>query len=501
MTLYIIAIGGTGARCVEAVTQCAAAGLYTEEPIKILFVDADESNGNLSRTTETIKTYQECHQLVKNNAQTPWLQTPIELLSFWSPFSNSTNKTLGSFLNYNSYKNNHPALGHLFDVLYTKDEREAPLDVGFRGRPAIGSAIISQVNFDESEQEPWATLIKLIRADLGTGKSVNIFLCGSIFGGTGASGFPTIGRLLVNKLSRLEGRDRLKIGGLLMLPYFAFLVPNDRGSNEIHARADQFLLNTESALRYYVNEAQSTFDAVYMLGNQNPTNVKFSIGKNSQSNEPHFIELYAALAAKHFLGNSASGETGKVILIGRASPGRITWKDLPDSEEVKQKLVNTTRFAFAWMANLVPELAYASKVGVKKFQDQAPWFSSFFRPEQGFLGKMIGNRQMQSLPEFNELPQQEAIETIKKWCNSYLRWLNKLHFSGDNIELFKPEIFGGGEGRLSAESFAGLVFDDSRDKDKRSLDTIQLLKEKLDGKIGQPGTVGLANSLYLQCKP
>ncbi len=501
MTLYIIAIGGTGARCVEAVTQCAAAGLYTEEPIKILFVDADESNGNLSRTTETIKTYQECHQLVKNNAQTPWLQTPIELLSFWSPFSNSTNKTLGSFLNYNSYKNNHPALGHLFDVLYTKDEREAPLDVGFRGRPAIGSAIISQVNFDESEQEPWATLIKLIRADLGTGKSVNMFLCGSIFGGTGASGFPTIGRLLVNKLSRLEGRDRLKIGGLLMLPYFAFLVPNDRDSNGIHARADQFLLNTESALRYYVNEAQSTFDAVYMLGSQNPTNVKFSIGKNSQSNEPHFIELYAALAAKHFLGNSASGETGKVILIGRGSPGRVTWKDLPDSEEVKQKLVNTTRFAFAWMANLVPELAYASKVGVKKFQDQAPWFSSFFRPEQGFLGKMIGNRQMQTLPEFNELPQQEAIETIKKWCNSYLRWLNKLHFSGDNIELFKPEIFGAGEGRLSAESFAGLVFDDSRDKDKRSLDTIQLLKEKLDGKIGQPGTVGLAKSLYLQCKP
>ena len=313
MTLYIIAIGGTGARCVEAITQCAATGLFTEEPIKVVFVDADESNGNLSRTSETIKTYQECYELTKNNAQIPWMKTPIELLSFRSPFSNSTNKTLGSFLNYNSYKNSHPALGHLFDVLYTKDERETPLDVGFRGRPAIGSAIISQVNFDETEQEPCATLIKLIRADLGTGKSVHIFLCGSIFGGTGASGFPTIGRLLVNKLSRLEGCDRLKIGGLLMLPYFAFLVPNEQDNNSIYARADQFLLNTESALRYYVNEAQSTFDAVYMLGNQNPSNVKFSIGKNSQCNEPHFIELYAALAAKHFLLDADRGEPGRVI--------------------------------------------------------------------------------------------------------------------------------------------------------------------------------------------
>lgn len=501
MTLYIIAIGGTGARCVEAITQCAAAGLFTEEPIKVVFVDADESNGNLSRTSETIKTYQECYELTKNNAQIPWMQTPIELLSFWSPFSNSTNKTLGSFLNYNSYKNSHPALGHLFDVLYTKDERETPLDVGFRGRPAIGSAIISQVNFDETEQEPWTTLIKLIRADLGTGKSVHIFLCGSIFGGTGASGFPTIGRLLVNKLSRLEGRNRLKIGGLLMLPYFAFLVPNEQDNNEIYARADQFLLNTESALRYYVNEAQSTFDAVYMLGNQNPSNVKFSIGKNSQCNEPHFIELYAALAAKHFLLDADRGEPGKVILMGRNSPGRITWKDLPDSEEVKQKLVNTTRFAFAWMANLVPELAYASKVGVKGFQKQAPWFSSFFRPVQGLFG-IIGSRDMQSLPEFNDVTEQQAIETIKKWCNSYLRWLNKLHFSGDNIELFRPEMFTGGEGKISAENFAGLVFEDSRDKDKRSQDTIQVLKEKLDAKtLGQAGTVGLAKSLYLQCKP
>ena len=104
--------------------------------------------------------------------------------------------------------------------------------------------------------------------------------------------------------------------------------------------------------------------------------------------------------------------------------------------------------------------------------------------------------------KFNDSTEQEAIETIKKWCNSYLRWLNKLHFSGDNIELFRPEMFTGGEGKISAENFAGLVFEDSRDKDKRSQDTIQVLKEKLDAKtLGQAGTVGLAKSLYLQCKP
>ena len=57
MGLYLIGIGGTGAKCVEAVAKLAAMGLFTEEPIKVLFVDADETNGNLARARTSIGTY------------------------------------------------------------------------------------------------------------------------------------------------------------------------------------------------------------------------------------------------------------------------------------------------------------------------------------------------------------------------------------------------------------------------------------------------------------
>lgn len=47
MSIYIIGIGGTGARCIEAIIHFAALGLFNQETLHLLFVDADETNGNL----------------------------------------------------------------------------------------------------------------------------------------------------------------------------------------------------------------------------------------------------------------------------------------------------------------------------------------------------------------------------------------------------------------------------------------------------------------------
>ena len=155
MAFYLIGIGGTGAKCVEAIVQVAAVGLFIEEPIRVLFVDSDVTNGNLNRAINSLRIYQSCYGLLGDSLlwdekqQYPWMKTRIKSFSpyVWSPFGNTVvNRNLSSFFNYNNFKENNPALGNFFDVLYTKDEREVPLDVGFRGRPAIGSAIMSQVN-------------------------------------------------------------------------------------------------------------------------------------------------------------------------------------------------------------------------------------------------------------------------------------------------------------------------------------------------------------------
>ncbi|VXD10296.1 conserved hypothetical protein [Planktothrix serta PCC 8927] len=496
MSIYIIGIGGTGAKCVEAIAQLAAIGLFNEQPLKVLFIDADETNGNLNRARSSLSSYQRCYELVSggDKQQCPWMKTPIESFDLWSPFAEqSFNKELKTFFNYNTLKQNQPTLGNLFDVLYTKEEREANLDVGFRGRPAIGSAVMSQVDLDRLDQEPWGRFIQQIQTDTSSGKNPKVFLCGSIFGGTGASGLPTIARLIDNKLKKINIRDRVQIGCLFALPYFGFSATPDEDPNGIYARSEQFLLNTEAALRYYVTQGQVIFDTVYLLGNENFSTVKFSIGKNDQCNDPHFIELYAGLAARQFLLKPPS-QKGAVVLISRKNMGHLTWNDIPEQGEVKPNLVNATRFAYTWLAEIAPELANAKQQGVDRFQRLAPWLTKFFRPAKS----------QANLPEFSDLKQQEAIGIISNWCENYLRWLTEIHkCTGDSIELFNVSAFDDLNSELKGEELPNLVIGDNRDKSRKSQDTPKKIKERLNPSVVTPpnqGTVGLAKAVYLLCK-
>ncbi|HEY9828878.1 MAG TPA: hypothetical protein V6D19_25955 [Stenomitos sp.] len=495
MSFYIVAIGGTGARCVEALIHLAASGLLTQDRIQVMFIDPDESNGNLTRTRNTLKQYQACRALLTaQEIVCPWLQTPIESLEVWSPFQDGSNKTLGTFFNYESYRHSNKALGHLFDVLYTKAERNAELDVGFRGRPAIGAAIMSQVRLERSGQDVWSRLIQNIELDLGQGKFPKVFLCGSIFGGTGASGFPTIGRLLKNRLDQAKASDRVKLGGLLMLPYFQFSVPSGQDSGDIYAKPEQFLLNTEAALRYY--QIQGIFKSIYLLGDQDPATVKnFSIGKNTQQNDPHFIELYAALAARHFFLNE---DTAPVVLLSRRNAQQITWDDVPDRAQVKVRLANTARFAFLWVANVEPELNQG-KNNIGEFQKLAPWFSKFFRPKGWFVGG-------KGLPDLNEDSQQEEIRLIHDWSVSFLQWLGTLHFSGGevrNVQLFRASLFleRTGQVRRTTDDFPRLVLG-AEGLEQANTASPKALKEQLTLQTDNfPGAAGLATALYSLCKP
>ncbi|MCL2928428.1 MAG: hypothetical protein MGG37_10625 [Trichodesmium sp. MAG_R01] len=486
MGLYLIGIGGTGAKCVEAVAKLAAIGLFTEEPIKVLFVDADETNGNLARARTSIGTYKRTYDLMPTGDKTHcgWMKSKIESFDHWSPFAQE--KELRTFFNYNTIKQNQPTLANLFDVLYTKEEREANLDVGFRGRPAIGAAVMSQVDLDRLEQGPWGKLIEEIQGDTGSGKEPKIFLCGSIFGGTGASGLPTIARLIDNKLKKIKVRDRVQTGCLFVLPYFGFAPTPGENPDGVYARSEQFLLNTEAALRYYVTQGQEIFDRVYLLGNQNLSRVNFSIGKDSQRNDPHFLELYAALAARNFWRDSSTAK-GSVILMTRQQSGTISWDDIPEKAEVQPELVNATRFAFTWLAEIAPELEEAKKEKNARFQRLAPWMMEFYQ---------TGSKSGGTKPDFSDVDQQEAIGIINNWCEDYLGWLYSLHqCEGDNIALFQANAFPPNK-KLAGNELPNLIVGDSRDKGKKSRDTVKKLKDGL--KATPPGgTIGLAKSVYM----
>lgn len=505
MGIYVIGIGGTGSKCIEAVVQLGATGLFytnrteVNPSINVLFVDADETNGNLQRAQSSLEIYRNCYNQIASRSEETglWMTTKVDSVGrdgVWSPFDEQLlKKDLKTFFNYNTIKQNQADLAGLFDVLYTKEEREVTLDVGFRGRPAIGAAVMSQVNLDKLDQEPWGSLIKKVQEDAAGGKRPKIFLCGSIFGGTGASGLPTLARLIHNKLENLSIRTRVDLGSLFVLPYFGFSAPPGEDPDGIYARSDQFLLNTEAALRYYVTQAQEVFDRVYLLGNPNLTSVKFSIGKNSQLNQAHFIELYAALAVRDFSLQSSDGERGSVVLISRQNMGSVLWGDLPEESVVKQQLVQAAKFAYLWLAEIVPELEEAKKRSQDRFPRLLPWLDPFFRSRQN------------TLPEIGDAGQQKIIEVINKWCRDYLRWLYQVHeCKEDEIRLFRADALAQYEGKLKPEDLFSMVVDEDAKRTRRSDSLFKKLKEQIQAEAEtvpdtRRGVIALAKTTYRCC--
>jgi hypothetical protein len=57
MSDYVISIGGSGAKCVEAILHMSAAGLMPEGELNVIFVDPDISNGNLQRAQNILQLY------------------------------------------------------------------------------------------------------------------------------------------------------------------------------------------------------------------------------------------------------------------------------------------------------------------------------------------------------------------------------------------------------------------------------------------------------------
>jgi len=421
MRYYVIGIGGTGAKCVEAIAHLCAAGLMPAGELYALFVDPDIKNGNLNRAQAVLRRYIDL-QL----GATELLQTRIVLANpdFWTPFGDERRPKLSDFFKYHTLKADKKQIkfAHLFDVLYSEEEKEAELDIGFRGRPSIGAAVMAKT-VQLEQAEPWKTFRDRIAQDAKGGDGARIFLIGSIFGGTGAAGFPTIARLIKQELENI-GAENVKLGGALMLPYFAFPPVNSAG--QILARSENFLMKTQAALKYYnLRRNMECYDTVYLLGAESPGVVSSdgSGGGETQRNAPHFIELYAALAARHFfMSNPSTARSGTAYFrISRSQANSIDWTDLPDGNNgttVKHKLGQLCRFAFAYLGVYFPMLDSLAKGERKGYT--APWFVDFFERER---------------INTNAEKTRAHLDFVKAYCEDFLLWLASVQTSGEDDKI------------------------------------------------------------------
>lgn len=358
MSYYLIGIGGTGARCMEAFINLNGAGLLKDtQPIKLVYVDADVSCGNLTRTQQTADLYEKARKIGFGGSGL--FKNSIDQTKLWTPVEDKC-KNMDDVFQRTSLVNRKETkpLGILYDALFTKQERITSLDKGFRGHPAIGAAVMNQKM--DSQDLPWKELLPQINSD----KDAKIFLFASVFGGTGAAGFPTIAKLLHDFLNiDGEGKCVAKIGGSLVLPYFQFPPADDMNTKEMQAKVDEFMLNTKSALDYYEKSdlLGRVFTSIYMIGDNDLTEVKkFSLGSNDQKNEAHFVEMYAALAAFDFF-NKAGYDKAATPMIARSDNNNdtINWEDLPNvcqDGNLKDKLGTFMKVLYVYKNGVLPSL-------------------------------------------------------------------------------------------------------------------------------------------------
>ncbi len=359
MSYYFVSIGGTGAKVMESLTHLCIAGLLpSDERVYIAAIDPDVGNGNLERTSTALNNFAEFQNFSVGN-DTPLFKNKISIVRPfpWNPTGHD--KTLDDLTEFHHHRGT--PVGKLYEVLYTRRERSTTLNEGFRGHPSIGAAVLAK-NFDDRTNT--TTLTAQIEKTIGEGDSVKIFLAGSVFGGTGAAGLPTVARLLRNNLVDYAGR--ISIGGVLILPYFSF-TPTDV-KDELFARSENFLPNTKAALKYYA-ERENLFDATYFIGDSVMTPVgEFSVGSANQRNEAHVVELYAALAAVDFFARPINAP--KIFkYICHHERDKFSWSDFPASSE---RFVQFARFIFAYVHLVKPVLADLVSGNERAYK--YPWF-------------------------------------------------------------------------------------------------------------------------------
>lgn len=497
MNVFAIGIGGTGAKCVESLVHLHAAGLITDQAGKTIrlgtfLVEPDQQSTLLARTEIAVDRYSKLRKQL-GNATEGFAVSEIDHYGSWSPLAGAKpGISLDQVFSKPVLRNKASGLADLFNCLFPPEEQTAELDVGFRGRPPIGSAVMSRISLDEAAQSgEWKKLLADIKTASGSGDPPIIHLFGSVFGGTGASGVPTLGAMLKTWLQQ-QNVLKVKVHASLLLPYFDFDGQGDQGIG-IHAEVGNFQLNTDAALQYLSNNGKSCFDQVYLLGSDIKARYDFSIGGRSQVNDAHIIELLATLGIRH--GCSLESTKDYAYMISRGKEDQIDWEDIPDNGVVGTALAQAARFAVAWKRNYSLEIDAAQSTPLKEFTSGAPWIRKYFSISEESITKSEG---LPSIRSQEELALKQAIDG---YAATLLQWLRQ--FSRNTGLGFKQELFTE-EQLTNEETYANQLHNVVRGSAKPTLavnaDTVDRIKIQMD-KLPDPeikfrGVAGVADSLW-----
>ncbi len=304
--LFIFAIGGTGARVVKSLTMLLAAGVNLGDVSEIvpIIVDPHKANEDLVRTENLLRGYQRIRNGLNSKPKPgEFFSTEVTTLknlvndsdqiadTYTFPLPGVGNQKFHQYIDFGTLD---PANQALAELLFSDSNRDTEMNIGFVGNPNIGSVVLNQ--FGESDE------LRQMAANFGPND--RIFIVSSIFGGTGAAGFPIILKNIrgahentVLKDHNPEHLKNARIGALTALPYFG-LAPN----NDKRVQTATFNTKAKAALHYYARGVDRSVNRLYYIGDDLTKNYDYDPGDGakSQKNDAHLVELASALAIVDF---------------------------------------------------------------------------------------------------------------------------------------------------------------------------------------------------------
>ena len=339
MSKFVIAIGGTGMRCLESFVHLCAIGMFDNEEINILTLDTDQTNGNKGRVEQLIDLYQKVKSEKSDmidggspNANT-FFSAKINLYRFFTDYNATERKTYQNLSQMNSGTTEQKEDNRELSELMLDDSvRNFALDHGYRAQTHLGSMLMyngiveaaRSVAADKSKAKSQDKELAAFATKLAQDASnAMVFVFGSVFGGTGASSIPVIPVALTEAVRIVSGGSQsldlkvVKFGATLLTKYFTFKAPDksQKEKEKIIADASNFALNSQAALQFYQADptVKSCYKRLYHIGW--PINSidfteeapKTITGGAEQKNDCHVVELLSACAAYDFFTLSKFG--------------------------------------------------------------------------------------------------------------------------------------------------------------------------------------------------
>ncbi len=328
--LYVFGIGGTGARVLRSLTMLLASGVKCNMDIVPILIDPDSAADSLTKAVEAFDAYTKVRsQLQYNGNGSHFFGTTIDekVHRYFIPLKDTDNKTFSQYISLSTMTPTNQAL---MRMLFSEDNLNSDMVVGFKGNPNMGSVVLNQ--FVPSDQfQQFAN---------GFQQGDSIFIISSIFGGTGASGFPLLLKTLRSNqnVPNFNLLNNAPIGGITVLPYFSVKVDPNSSID-----SSDFIDKTKAALAYYDTNVSGTnsIDRLYYIADTVAPTYDNHEGGQAQNNSAHIVELFSALAVIDFAGaNVQHTGTNPTQCLEYGIQNDVKTVTLPDLGNVSNSLLS-----------------------------------------------------------------------------------------------------------------------------------------------------------------